>query len=208
MAWNIAVPGLVLAALAAFSLAATDAWARTIENWPCRTPYAEEIPAASVWESPPKLRLAASWRDDDAVLKVVGYAVNPENNPERGKKAISALARKAGAGRDDVLVKVFTGLVEETNGYYRIVIAGIRNFIIKAKILAGAVDANDAEIRALGASEADKARRRDVKQARFWNFRNMDDAEEEAEFLCHRLSYLKKKLRRLAEHIRAEMKAD
>ncbi len=208
MAWKGAKPGIFLAALAALALATASARARTIDNWPCKMPYAEEIAAQSVWDAPPPLRLDASWRDDDAVLKVVGYAIDPENNPERGKKAISALARKAGAGREKVLVKVFTGLVEETNGYYRIVIAGIRNFIIKAKILAGAVDANDAEIRALGASEADTARRRDIKQARFWNFRNMDDAEEEAEFLCHRLSYLKIKLRRLTEQIRAEMKAD
>ncbi len=208
MAWNNAVPGLILAALAAFSLAATGAWARTIENWPCRIPYAEEIPATSVWESPPPLRLDASWRDDEAVRTVVRYAVDPENRPERGMEAISALARTAGAGRDGALVKVFTGLVEETNGFHRIIVTGIRNFILKAKILAEEVDANDAEIKALTGSEADKARRHAIKEARFWNFRNMDDAEEEAEFLCRRLRDLEKKLRRLAEHTRAEMKAD
>ena len=208
MAWNNAVPGLILAALAAFSAAATGAWARTIENWPCRIPYAEEIPAASVWQSPPPLRLDASWRDDEAVRTVVRYAVDPENRPERGMEAISALARTAGAGREEALVKVFTGLVEETNGFHRIIVTGIRNFILRAKILAEAVDANDAEIKALTGSETDKARRRAIKEARFWNFRNMDDAEEEAEFLCRRLGYLEKKLRRLAEHTRAEMKGD
>ncbi len=197
---------MLVVAMSAALAAAGGAEARTIANWPCKTPYAEHIAAASVWRAPPPLRLDPAWRHDAAARRVVFFAANPENNPERGKAAIAAFARAAGAERERALVRVFTGLLDESDSLHAIIIAGIRTFVLRAKILAAAVDENDDALKALSRAD-DEGRRGELRQARFWNFRNMDDAEEEAVFQCRRLSYLHKKLRILSDEVRRQMTA-
>jgi len=164
----------------------------------------EVIPATAVWDDPPALD--AAWERDAEVRQVVYFAVNPENRPERGKEAISEFAAAAGETKKEALIKVFSGLLAETNSLYGITVVGIRSFILRAKILNEEVAENDAKLAAL--SDADVEQRQGLQQARFWNFRNMDDAEEEAEFLCRRLNYLEEKLGLLTERVRAEMPSD
>ena len=53
--------------------------------------------------------------------------------------------------------------------------------------------------------EARDEQHRDYLEAGAWDARRMDDAIEEAEFLCHRYGYLDKKLRELTAGIRAAL---
>jgi hypothetical protein len=50
-----------------------------------------------------------------------------------------------------------------------------------------------------------EAQRQAYARARSLDARSMDDAIEEAEFLCHRYGYLDKKLRELTAAIRADL---
>jgi len=190
-----------MCALAALALTASPALAmKEIKNWPCESALTDEIPAEAVWSPPPKLD--PSWEEDEGVRKIVQYAVNPENPPGDGKDAIAEYAATLGADKDQKLVQVFTGLLSETNIFHTIVVSGIRNFIIKAKILQDEVKLNDSEI---NDPNVEPQRKKDVEVARASNFHNMDDAEEEAEFLCRRYDYVEKKLGLLTEQVRAEM---
>ena len=86
-------------------------------------------------------------------------------------------------------------------------IEGVRDFVLRAKILRHAVAQNDAALAALfaeGGARTD-AQRRAYSQARLLNARSMDDAMEEAEFLCRRYGYLDRKLRELTAAIRAAL---
>ncbi|MBT4769395.1 MAG: hypothetical protein HOO00_02550 [Rhodospirillaceae bacterium] len=192
---------IALCALVALALIASPAEAKKeIKNWPCKSALTDDIPASVIWNPAPKLD--PSWEEDEGVRKIVQYAIDPANPPSEGKDAIAEYAATLGADKDKRLVQVFTGLLAETNVFHTIVISGIRNFIIKAKILADVVAENDAEINDPNTSAQ---RKKDVEVARASNFHDMDDAEEEAEFLCHRYDYVEKKLGLLTDQLRAEM---
>ncbi|MEE9139617.1 MAG: hypothetical protein V3U18_02455 [Alphaproteobacteria bacterium] len=196
---------LTLAVALAIAFGAAQVRADEIEGWPCKRPYAESLSAETAWGgTPPKAD--GDWREDKAVSELVMYATNPEINPAHGREAISEFAPGTGSDRDASLALAFHGMFEEMNSYYRIIITGIGHFVIKAKILEEAVAENDTSLAALpeDATEA----RRDIRIARMWNFRNMDDAEEEAGFQCRRLTYLEKKLGLLTEQLRSEMRSN
>ncbi len=193
---------LGLAITAALSLGAAQVRAQEIVNWPCNRPYAEALSAEVAWGGAPP-QVDGDWHKDAAVSELVLHATNPEINPTLGRAAIAEFARNAGPDKDNALILAFHGMLEEMNIYYGIIITGIRNFTIRAKILEEAVAENDAALAALREDAAEA--REDIRVARMWNFRNMDDAEEEAEFQCHRMAYLEKKLGLLTEKLRSEM---
>ena len=132
---------------------------------------------------------------------------NPENPPSQGAKKITAFAASLGAGREQRLLLVFAGLLEQFNLLRGFVIEGVRDFVLRAKILREAVAQNNRALAALpadGAAEVEE-RRRGYLEARAWDVRSMDDAMEEAEFLCHRYAYLDRKLRQLTKTVRSAL---
>jgi hypothetical protein len=100
---------------------------------------------------------------------------------------------------------VFAGLLDEFNNQRGIVIEGVRDLVVRAKIIREAVEKDDAALAALPSEAGSEAaqQRKDHQEARFWNARNMDDALDDARFLCHRYGYLEEKLRRLSAAIHA-----
>ena len=132
--------------------------------------------------------LPKGWREDAAVRDVVEFAANPENPPDLGTKRIAGFAAPHGAEREERLMLVFAGLLDQFNLLREFVIEGVRDFVL-AKILRGAVDRNEAAIAALP-PDAREEQRQGYVEARFWDARRMDDALEEAEFLCRRYGYL------------------
>ena len=100
---------------------------------------------------------------------------------------------------------MFAGLLEEFDAQREIVIEGVRDLVVRAKIIREAVEKNEAALAALpteAGAEVDQ-QRKGHQEARFWNARNMDDALDDARFLCHRYGYLEEKLRRLSAAIHA-----
>jgi hypothetical protein len=200
--WTMAA-GVVAPCLVILGLAPTAA--EEIRDWPCEQPLAERFVPETVWGGPLPAPLPAGWRDDVAVREVVEFAANPENPPGQGAKRIAAFANRLGADRKARLVMVFAGLLDQFNLLRGFVIEGVRDFVLRAKILREAVDRHDAALAALppdGGGEIE-AQRRDYTEARFWDARRMDDAMEEAEFLCRRYGYLEKKLRQLTAAVRS-----
>jgi hypothetical protein len=179
--------------------------AEEIRDWPCELPFAETFQPAQVWGEDLSRPLPEGWRQDPGVREVVEFAANPENPPRQGARQIAAFAAPLGAEREERLLLVFAGLVDQFNLLRGFVIEGVRDFVLRAKILRDAVGQNDAALAALPADGGARveAERRAYVRARSLDARSMDDALEEAEFLCRRYGYLDKKLRELTAAIRA-----
>src|SRR5918996_2185625 len=199
--------GRPLMACSLIVLGAAPAAAEEIRDWPCDAPLAERFEPTEVWGSALPRALPEGWRQDAAVREVVEFAANPENTPGQGGKRIAAFAAPLGAEREERLMLVFAGLLDQFNLLRGFVIEGVRDFVLRAKILRDAVAQNDAALAALPADGGARveAQRRDYAQARSFDARNMDDAMEEAEFLCRRYGYLNRKLRELTAAIRAAL---
>ncbi|MGB8273834.1 MAG: hypothetical protein WCF16_01025 [Alphaproteobacteria bacterium] len=197
---SFAVLGLAAAPLAA------AAGSTEIENWPCKNPYKEALTADEIWGGPAPAA-DGDWHQDQAVSKLVTFATNPENPPASGRKAISDLAKQAGTGaeKQHTLLLAFRGMVDETNALRGAILSGIRNMKIRAIILDDAVKDDDRMLADLPNSPDAESKRQDIKAARKFNFRNKDDSEEEADFLCYRLNYVEKKLRSLTEQVQHEV---
>jgi hypothetical protein len=185
-------------------LGIAPATAEEISDWPCDAPLAERFDPVQVWGSALPRPLAEGWRQDAAVREVVEFAANPENPPRQGAKRIAKFAALLGAEREERLMMVFAGLLDQFNLLRGFVIEGVRDFILRAKILREAIDRNEAAVAALP-TEAREEQRQGYLEARSWDARRMDDALEEAEFLCRRYVYLDKKLRELTAGIRAAL---
>jgi hypothetical protein len=181
--------------------------AEEIRDWPCDTPLAERFGPTQVWGGDLPSPLPEGWRQDPGVREVVEFAANPENPPGQGARQIAAFAAPLGAEREQRLLLVFAGLLERFNLLRGFVIEGVRDFVLRAKILREAVAQNDAALAALPADGGARveAQRQAYAGARSLDARSMDDAMEEAEFLCRRYGYLDRKLRELTAAIRAAL---
>jgi hypothetical protein len=184
-------------------LGITPATAEEISDWPCDAPLAERFNPVQVWGSALPRLLAEGWRQDAAVREVVEFAANPENPPGEGARRIAAFAAPLGSEREERLMMVFAGLLDQFNLLRGFVIDGVRDFVLRAKILHEAIDRNEAAAAALPTEAREE--RRGYFEARSWDARRMDDALEEAEFLCRRYGYLDRKLRELTAAIRAAL---
>jgi len=181
--------------------------AEEIRNWPCALPLAERFVPEEVWGAALPAPLPAGWRSDAAAAEVVAFAANPENPPAQGEARIAAFAGRLSAGRQPALLDVFAGLLEEFNALRGFVIEGVRDFVVRAKILQEAIDKNEAALAALpadGGPEVEQLRN-GYLDARAFDARSQDDALEEAEFLCRRYAYLEQKLRRLTAALRSAL---
>jgi hypothetical protein len=192
-------------ALAGLWLLATPAVAEEIRDWPCERPYALSFAAEDIWGGRLPGALPAGWQADAAIREVVTFAANPENTPAQGGAEIQAFAERLGSDRRPALLEVFAGLLEEFDTQREIVIEGVRDSIVRAKIIRESVEKNEAALAALptaGGPEVER-QRKGHQEARFWDARNMDDALDGARFLCRRYGYLEVKLRRLSAAIQA-----
>jgi hypothetical protein len=180
--------------------------AEEIRDWPCAQPLAERFAPETVWGGPLPMPLPDGWRYDAAVRAVVEFAANPENPPSQGARTIADFADDLGADRRQRLMLVFAGLLQRFDTLRGFVIEGVRDFVLRAKILREAVAQHNAALAALptNGNPGVEEKRRGFEEARFWDARHLDDALEEAEFLCHRYAYLDEKLRRLANVVRSE----
>jgi hypothetical protein len=179
--------------------------AEGIRDWPCPQTLTERFAPEAVWGGPLPAEVPKGWRDDGAVRAVVELAANPENPPSHGAREIAAFAGELGADRQDRLMLVFAGLLDKFDTLRGFLIEGVRDFVLRAKILREAIDRHDAALAALPADAGGEVedQRRGYQEARFWDARQMDDALEEAEFLCRRYAYLDRKLGQLTAAIRS-----
>lgn len=176
-------------------------------NWPCDSPYREGYSREAVWGGPLPGSPRADWKNEPDVKRVVDYAANPENSPRIGEKKIRQFATEidpAAGERSEKLLMTFTGLVDEFSVLKGFLIEGVRDNTMHGKILQESVDGHRAKIAGLPADDSPEtlAKKKGLQRAAETDARRLDDALEEAEFICRRYRYLDKKLNILTKVIR------
>jgi len=195
------MPGLALLLTLLSPLAAQGA--EPLKDWPCREPLVAPLTAAMVWPAAHGRPLGAlpaerAWEADPLVRDVVEYAASPENSAMFGGEAIAKLASQPDRERDATLMLALSGVVDLTNRLRGIMVDGIGLNVARSHVLAEVVNANTA---AMAASPDPTPER----QARFWNLRHLDKAEDDAAMLCRKIAYTERKLRALAEAVSKAM---
>ncbi|MCP3871424.1 MAG: hypothetical protein GY703_25635 [Gammaproteobacteria bacterium] len=148
--------------------------------------------------------LPVDWNRNQAVKRLVEHAASPENRPAQGTRSIIQFADRQHDDREVALLSVYAGLLMEVEALRGFLIEGIRQYVLRAKILEENIQGHETALLKLSESgnEAERLNRQSYDRARLADARYMDDAMEEAEFLCHRYAYLDKKLRLLTKTIR------
>src|ERR1041385_4860164 len=106
----------------------TSGTAKSGSGWPCEQPERPEMSPAQVWHGPDTASAEETWRQDPAVVALVGQ-IAPRRMPQN--EAIAAVPRfSAGYTKDraTVLTAVFAGLFETMNQERSDIIRGIKHF--------------------------------------------------------------------------------
>ncbi|HXZ00440.1 MAG TPA: hypothetical protein VEI03_10595 [Stellaceae bacterium] len=196
-------PVLLLLCLACAFPAFAKGPPKPLPDWPCDTPFAGPLEPAMLWPGavPPE----GDWREDAAARALVDFLTASENSPAMGEREIADYAEKNGPVPRQTALRVVAGMVERGNVLRKILLKGIKDQIIRSHVLAEAVAENAAGIEAAEKQSSEDGTRQAaaLKEARRQNLNGLDDADDTAESLCHRLVYDETKLRRLATALKA-----
>lgn len=176
---------------------------KPLPDWPCDTPFAGPLEPGMLWPGAPAIE--GDWHQDPAARELVDFLSASENSPAMGEREIADYAEKHGPVPQATALRVVAGMVERGNVLRRILLKGIKEQIIRSHVLADAVAGNAAAIDTAEKQGGDdgKSAAAAQQEARRQNLGGLDDADDTAERLCHRLVYDETKLRRLAEALKA-----
>lgn len=175
---------------------------KPLPDWPCSGSLAGPLEPAMLW--PGAVPAEGDWRADPAARQLVDFLTAGENSPAMGEREIADYAQKNGPVPRPTALRVVAGMVERGNELRQILLKGLKDQIIRSHVLADAVAQNAAAIDA-AQKQGDDAQHQTASlvEARRQNLNGLDDADDTAERLCHRLTYDETKLRRLAAALKA-----
>lgn len=176
---------------------------KPLSDWPCDTSFAGPLEPAMLW--PGAGAADGDWRQDEKTRALVDFLTAGENSPAMGEREIADYAEKNGPVPQHTALLVVAGMVERGNTLRQILLKGIKDQIIRSHVLAEAVAENAAGIDAAEqqGNEEGKHQAAALGEARRQNLNGLDDTDDMAEHLCHRLVYDETKLRRLAAALKA-----
>jgi hypothetical protein len=186
-------PAIVLALAIAAPALGKDA-PQALSDWPCETPFAGPLEPAMLWPNAPA-RPEGLWQSDPAAKRLVEFLTAGENSPAMGVREIADYAAEKGPLRPETAFLVISGMVERGNILRRVLLEGIKQQIIRSHVLADVVAQAAVEIDAAQKEGKDAA---PLIAARRQNLNGLDDANDMANHLCHRLTYDESKLKRVA----------
>ena len=202
------MPKIRLLAIALGVAVATPAAAKgppqPLAEWPCETPLPGPLEPDALWPGATTAPDGA-WHADSAARELVEFLTAAENSPAMGEIKIASFAEKHGPLQRETALLVISGMVERGNVLRRVLLKGIKDQIIRSHVLAETIAANGSELAAAQQQNSDAGRERAaaLSDARQQNLEGLDDANDTAERLCHRLLYDETKLRRLAAALKA-----
>ncbi len=167
---------------------------QALSDWPCDTPFAGPLEPAMLWPGAPA-QPEGLWQNDAAAKRLVEFLTAGENSPAMGEREIADYAAEKGPLRRETAFLVVSGMVERGNILRRVLLEGIKQQIIRSHVLAEVVAQAAVDIDAAQKEGKDAA---PLIAARRQNLNGLDDANDMAKHLCHRLVYDESKLQRLA----------
>lgn len=187
------------------SAAEADPYLLREADWPCHGRYRESYSAGAFWQGPPLDGAQQALESAPVIRKLAETIVAPDVGEKAARPRVDAFAAglPAGAERGRRLSLLFAAVLEESNLYRRFVLEGIVAMMGRRRLAAEALAESTVAYQSLAAetSDAAAAERKALEQRRFWQQRAFDEAEDEAVYLCHRLTAMEGKLGRLARAI-------
>ena len=205
-AW-LMILGLFLAGPPALaqSAAEEDPYLLREADWPCHGRYRETYSAGAFWQGPPLDGAQQALERAPEIHKLAETIVAPDIGAAAAQPMIDAFAadQPAGEARRRRLTLLFAAVLEESNLYRRFVLEGIVAMMGRRRLAAEALARSELAYQSRAAETSDEAQaeRKALEQRRFWQQRAFDEAEDEARFLCHRLTTMEGKLGRLTRAI-------
>lgn len=178
-------------------------------DWPCHGRYRETFSAGAFWQGPSLDGAAEALAGAPATRKlaetIAGLDVGRNEASTMIGDFAAALPDDGGRGRS--LALLFAATLDEVNLYRRFMLEGIVANIARQRIARDAMAQSEVALQELAGDTSAEAetRRKTLEHRRFWEGRAFEDAEEDAQFLCHRLTALEGKLGRLARAIAAHL---
>jgi hypothetical protein len=197
------VPILLCLAFPAFAKGPPHA----LPEWPCDTPFAGPLEPGMLWPGA-TAQPDMAWHQDLAARHLVDFLAASENSPAMGKQEIEDFTAKNGPVSPSTALLVVSGMAERGNVLRKVLLKGIKDQIIRSHVLAEVVAQDNADLAAAKqqGSAAGQQKVAEIETARRQNLLALDDADDTADQLCHRLVYDETKLRQLAavlkEHTR------
>lgn len=197
------LPLLLCLALPAFAKGPPHA----LPEWPCDTPFAGPLEPGMLLQGA-TAQPEMAWHQDLAARHLVDFLTASENSPAMGKQEIEDFTAKNGPVSQATMLLVVSGMAERGNVLRKVLLKGIKDQIIRSHVLADVVAKDDADLAAAQQQDSAAARQKaaEIETARRQNLLALDDADDVADRLCHRLVYDETKLRQLAtvlkEHAR------
>ena len=177
---------------------------QALSDWPCDSPFAGPLEPTMLWPGAPA-RPDGLWESDPAAKRLVEFLTAGENSPAMGEREIADYAKEKGPVRQETAFLVVSGMVERGNILRRVLLEGIKQQIIRSHVLADVVEQAAVDIETAHKQGKDAA---PLIAARRQNLNGLDDANEMAKHLCHRLVYDEGKLRRLAAALKIHTSDD
>ncbi len=194
------VPILLCLAVPAFAKGPPHA----LPEWPCDTPFAGPLEPGMLWPGA-TAQPEDAWHENLAARHLVDFLTASENSPAMGTQEIEDFTAKNGPVSEATALLVVSGMAERGNVLRRVLLKGIKEQIIRSHVLADVVAHDTADLAAAQQQDSPAARQKaaEIETARRQNLVALDDADDTAERLCHRLVYDEAKLRRLAAALKA-----
>jgi hypothetical protein len=172
---------------------------KPLPDWPCAGSLPGPLQPGMLWPGA-TARPENAWHDDLAARHLVDFLTASENSPAMGEQEIVDFTEKHGPVTQATAMLVVSGMAERGNILRRVLLKGIKDQIIRSHVLADVVADDTAKLAAAEKEATPEALKRasDIKEARRQNLMALDDADDTAARLCHRLVYDETKLRRLA----------
>lgn len=177
---------------------------KPLPEWPCDTPFAGPLEPGMLWPGATP-RPENAWHADLTARHLVDFLTASENSPAMGEQEIADFTAKNGPVTEEQAMLVVSGMVERGNVLRRVLLGGIKDQIIRSHVLAQVVADDSAQLAAAEKQATPEAAQKaaEIKEARRQNLAALDDADDVAGRLCHRLVYDETKLRRLATALKS-----
>ncbi len=181
----------------------------TEADWPCHAKYRLAFSSEAYWRRPVLGEATEGWRHDREVRKLAEELAMAETMlraAERRVEAFGATLAQDGT-RNRRLSLLFHAVLDEINLYRRFILEGIVGFIARHRLAAEVLARTETELRSLPEDDPPNTAktRKKLEERRFWQDRAVDDAMDEARFLCKRLDSLDAKLGILAHAITGQL---
>lgn len=200
--------GLLLSAMLASPMLASQAMAAPHGDWPCIQPRVEALSLGAFWSGPDLDEALKNWRQKPEVAALVTEIVSRRLPIEEAEKRVTGFAA---AHKDDksLLTLTFAGVFAELDSLRTRIVKGIERFTRNQRALAESINKDRTELSALGATkektDPQRARIQELQTKIQWATRLHHERESTLRYVCETPVILEQRVFAIARAVQNEM---